>query len=82
VSTGAPRERAALHINLFWSDEDALWIADVPDLRSCMTHGDTRAAAINNAAEAIDGWLAVAQDRGFEIPEPRYRPAIYASRAV
>jgi predicted RNase H-like HicB family nuclease len=43
------------HINLFWSDEDNLWIADVPDLRSCMTHGDTRAAAIKNAAEAADG---------------------------
>jgi predicted RNase H-like HicB family nuclease len=68
------------HITLFWSDEDNLWIADVPDLRSCMTHGDTRAAAIRNAAVAIDGWLAVIQDRGFEIPKPRYRSAIYAVR--
>jgi predicted RNase H-like HicB family nuclease len=29
--------------------------------------------------DAIEGWLAVAQDRGFPIPEPRYRPAIYAA---
>lgn len=27
----------------------------------------------------IDGWLGVARDRGFPIPEPRYRPAIYAA---
>lgn len=68
------------HINLFWSDEDKVWIADVPDLRGCMTHGSTRAEALENASEAIEGWLAVARDRGFPIPEPRYRPAIYAAR--
>jgi predicted RNase H-like HicB family nuclease len=68
------------HINLFWSDEDGLWIADVPDLRGCMTHGDTRAKAVKNAAEAIEGWLETARDAGFDIPEPRYRPAIYAAR--
>jgi predicted RNase H-like HicB family nuclease len=68
------------NINLFWSDEDNLWIADVPDLRGCMTHGHTRSEAIKNAAEAIEGWLETARDRGFPIPEPRYRPAIYAAR--
>ena len=69
------------HINLFWSEEDSVWIADAPDLRGCMTHGSTRAEAIANAAEAMEGWLEVARDRGFPIPEPRYRPAIYASAA-
>jgi predicted RNase H-like HicB family nuclease len=29
------------HINVFWSDEDSCWIADVPDLRYCSAHGDT-----------------------------------------
>ena len=68
------------HINLFWSDDDGLWIADVPDLRGCMTHGHSRAEAIKNAAEAIEGWLETAREAGFDIPEPRYRPAIYAAR--
>ena len=67
------------HINLFWSEEGSVWIADVPDLRGCMTHGATRAEAIANAADAIEGWLEVARDKGFPIPEPRYRPAIYAA---
>lgn len=66
------------HINLFWSAEDQCWIADVPDLKPCSAHGKTRAEAIANIDDAIDGWLAVAQDRGFPIPEARYRPAIYA----
>jgi predicted RNase H-like HicB family nuclease len=67
------------HINLFWSDEDACWIADAPDLYPCSAHGDTRAQALANVHDAISGWLEVAREKGFDIPEPRYRPAIYAA---
>jgi predicted RNase H-like HicB family nuclease len=52
----------------------------VPDLRPCSAHGGTPEQAIANIKDAIEGWLAVARDRGFPIPEPRYRPAIYAAR--
>ena len=65
------------HINLFWSDEDQLWIADVPDLKYCSSHGHTPAEAVANIKDAIEGWLETAIECGFEIPEPRYRPAIY-----
>jgi predicted RNase H-like HicB family nuclease len=68
------------NINVYWSDEDDCWIADVPDLRPCSAHGDTPEQAIAHVRDAIAGWLAVARDRGFPIPEPRYRPAIYAAR--
>ena len=70
------------HINLFWSDDDACWIADVPDLRPCSAHGDTPEAAVANVSDAIAGWLAVARDRGFVVPAPRYRPAIYAAKVA
>jgi predicted RNase H-like HicB family nuclease len=69
------------HINLFWSDEDACWIADVPDLRYCSSHGNTRAEALSNIEEAIEGWIAVARDEGLPIPEPRYQPAPAAKAA-
>lgn len=68
------------NINVVWSAEDGCWIADAPDLRPCSAHGDTRAEAIANISDAIAGWLEVAHERGFHIPEPRYRPAIYAVR--
>jgi len=67
------------HINLFWSADDDCWIADVPDLRPCSAHGETRAEALAHVHDAIDGWLDVAREKGFPIPEPRYRPAIYAA---
>ena len=66
------------HINVFWSDDDGCWIADVPDLKFCSAHGDTPDEAIASIQEAIALWLETAVDLGMPIPEPRYRPAIYA----
>jgi predicted RNase H-like HicB family nuclease len=67
------------NINVYWLDEDDCWIADVPDMGPCSAHGATPEEAIANVRDAIEGWLAVARDRGFPIPEPRYRRAIYAA---
>lgn len=61
------------HINVFWSDEDGCWIADVPDLRYCSSHGDTPAEAAAEAQEAIALWLEVARDEGIPIPKASYR---------
>jgi predicted RNase H-like HicB family nuclease len=63
------------HINLYWSEEDACWIADVPDLWPCTAHGSNPAQALANVERAIAGWIEVARDEGKPIPEPRYRPA-------
>lgn len=66
------------HINVFWSQDDDCWIADVPDLRGCSAHGESPAEAATEAEVAIALWIETAIERGLPIPEPRYRPAIYA----
>jgi predicted RNase H-like HicB family nuclease len=66
------------HINVFWYPGDDCWIADVPDLRPCSAHGSTPSEAIREAEIAISLWLETAQENHLDIPEPRYRPAIYA----
>jgi predicted RNase H-like HicB family nuclease len=53
-----------------WSDEDAVFIAEVPELPGCMAYGETRAEALANAEEAIDLWVEVARKRGREVPQP------------
>ncbi|HET9811271.1 MAG TPA: type II toxin-antitoxin system HicB family antitoxin [Sphingomicrobium sp.] len=63
------------HFKVFRSDDDGLWIADVPDLKDCSSHGATPEKAIANIQEAIEGWLETARETGLEIPKPRYRPA-------
>lgn len=73
---------AHYHINVFWSDDDGLWIADVPDLKYCSSHGDTPEEAIANIQDAIEGWIETARETGLTVPKPKYRPAIYARDAA
>ncbi len=62
------------HVNIFWSDRDACWIADVPDLRYCSAHGATLAEAAREIEIAIDLWLEAAVAKGDAIPQPGYQP--------
>ncbi len=65
------------HINIFWSEEDSEYIADVPDLKYCSASGATPEEALQEVMIAKSLWLDAAEERGLPIPEPRYRPAIY-----
>ena len=65
------------HINLFYSDEDEGWIADIPDLVACSAFGETPEEALAEVKTARAAWLESAEENGKPIPEPRYRPVIY-----
>jgi predicted RNase H-like HicB family nuclease len=60
-------------IEVFWSDEDELWIADVPDLPYCTAHGATPHEAVAEVEAAAEEWLAAACAVGRPIPEPSPR---------
>lgn len=62
------------HINVFYSDEDAGYIADIPDLQSCSAFGETPEQALHEVLIAKEAWLAVARETGKPIPPARYRP--------
>jgi predicted RNase H-like HicB family nuclease len=68
---------ADYHINIFYSEEDGGYIADIPDLESCSAFGATPAIALAEVERAKAAWLAAARDAGRPIPPPRYRPLIY-----
>lgn len=65
------------HINIFYSEEDGGYIADIPDLRSCSAFSETPEEALREVLVAQETWLEAAQATGRSIPEPRYRPLIY-----
>ena len=65
------------HINIFYSDEDGGFIADIPDLDACSAFGKTEEEALVQVKKAKAAWLAAARDAGKPIPPPRYRPVIY-----
>ncbi len=69
------------HINIFYSEEDGEYIADIPDLKYCSASGATPEEALREVLAAKTLWLEAARERGLTIPEPRYRPAIYQAGA-
>ena len=68
------------HINIFYSEADKGYVADIPDLKACSAFGETPAEALAQVEIAKAAWLEAARAEGKPIPRPRYRPAIY--RAV
>lgn len=65
------------HINVFHSEEDDGYIADIPDLKYCSACGDTPEEAVRQVQIAKKAWLQAAKKSRKNIPEPKYRPAIY-----
>ena len=64
------------HINIFYSNEDQGYIADIPDLVACSAFGLTPAEALSALEQAKVAWLAAAREAGRPIPEPRYKPPL------
>ena len=65
------------HINIFYSDDDDGYIADIPDLEACSAFGQTPDEALREVQQAKKLWLEVARAEGKPIPPPEYRPVIY-----
>jgi predicted RNase H-like HicB family nuclease len=65
------------HINIFYSEEDGGYIADIPDLKYCSAFGKTPDEALKEVILAKGAWLAAARASRKKVPPPKYRPAIY-----
>jgi predicted RNase H-like HicB family nuclease len=64
------------HINIFYSEEDGGYIADIPDLEYCSAFGETAAEALREVEQAKRAWLDVARKARKPIPTPRCSPLI------
>ena len=63
---------------IFWSEEDNVFVAEVPELPGCVAHGATQEEALSNAKEAEKLWLDTAREFGDPIPEPKGRRLVFA----
>ncbi|MDG2214290.1 MAG: type II toxin-antitoxin system HicB family antitoxin [Verrucomicrobiota bacterium] len=61
------------HINIFWSEEDSCFVADVPDLKHCTGQGDSPQEALEDALETRDAWIEACLSAGEQIPKPTYQ---------
>jgi len=61
------------------TDEGGGFMAYAPDLKGCMSHGDTEEEALANVKSAVDEWIDEANNLGKAVPDPGSAAA--ASRA-
>lgn len=68
------------HINIFYSEKDGGYIADIPDLKGCSAFGVSPEEAAKEIQLAKEAWIAAAREADIPIPRPRYRPVIYQNQ--
>ena len=64
------------HINIFYSEEDSGYIADIPDLAHCAAFGETPEQALDEVLKAKTAWIETAKAEGKPVPSLSFRPAI------
>ena len=58
---------------MYGREIDRAFIAEVPELPGCAADGATYAEALQNTEVIIQEWIAIAQELGRPIPEPKGR---------
>jgi predicted RNase H-like HicB family nuclease len=68
------------HINVFYSEQDKCYVADIPDLRYCCAFGPSPDRAVREVMKAKKAWLESARREGLPIPAPKYRAATHGAK--
>ena len=63
---------------IYWSEEDKVFIAEVPELPGCVAHGKTHKEALKQINVAIELWVETAKERGEYLPTPKGRRLMVA----
>ena len=63
---------------LYWSEEDQVFVAEVPELAGCTAHGDSHESALINVKDAVQLWIDTAKEFGDPVPEPKGRRLMLA----
>jgi predicted RNase H-like HicB family nuclease len=68
-------ETPRYEIDIFWSDEDEAFIANVPELPYCSAWGGSYEEALREVRVVVDLHLETLREDGHPIPEPKTRAA-------
>ena len=58
---------------IYWSEEDKVFLVEIPELIGCMADGGTYLEAVANAEIVIQEWIDTAIELGRTIPVPKGR---------
>ncbi len=65
-------------IIIYWSEEDQVFISEVPELPGCMAHGETHETALTNIRSAVNLWIQTAKEFNDPVPEPKGHRLVFA----
>lgn len=63
---------------ILYPGEDGFWVVECPSLPGCVSQGETKAVAVANIREAIEGYIAALQEDGRPVPEDRFDAIVMA----
>jgi len=63
---------------MIYPGEDGFWVAECPSLPGCISQGETRAAAVANIREAIEGYVLALKEDGLPVPEDHFDALLLA----
>ncbi len=58
---------------IYWSNEDRVFIAEIPELPGCLADGKTYQDALKNVRSIAQEWIETAKEIGRPIPQPKGR---------
>jgi predicted RNase H-like HicB family nuclease len=58
--------------------EDGWWVVECPSLPGCISQGRTKEEAIENAKEAIRGYIVALEEDNLTIPEDKFEALLVA----
>lgn len=58
-------------IIIFWNNNDKCFVAEMPELKGCVAHGDTQSEALKEINKVAKEWVSLAKQNGWNIPEPK-----------
>ncbi len=65
-------------IIIYWSREDQVFVAEVPELPGCLAHGKTHEKALAQVRIVSELWIKTAKEFGDDIPKPKGRRLMLA----
>jgi antitoxin HicB len=68
----APARELRYTMIVEWDPRDDIFVVTVPELPGCRTHGSTYEEAVKQGQDAIESWLDVAEEDGYQAPPPRF----------
>ena len=63
---------------VIYPGEDGYWVAECPSLPGCVSQGKTKAKALENIKEAIDGYISALKGDHLPVPQEKFETLVVA----